>query len=85
MKFLQNHKKGKSHFIFYLGFLSQIFTIHRTAGERGLSFNPLYQFHPLKDALKLAGWLLETAQLCAKIAAGLEPGTFDFLAQVANH
>ena len=29
--------------------------------------------------------MLETAHLCAKLVAELEPGTFGFLMQVANH
>ena len=37
-----------THFgFFYLGFLSQIFTIHRTAGEgEAISIYPCYHFHP---------------------------------------
>ena len=33
----------------------------------------------------MAGLLLQRAHLCAKLAAELEPGTFGFLMQVANH
>ena len=33
----------------------------------------------------LAGGLLRGAHLCVQLAAGLEPGTFGFRAQVANH
>ena len=37
-------------FLFYQGFLSQTLMIHRTAWEgRGLSFIPLYHFHPLTN------------------------------------
>ena len=33
----------------------------------------------------MAALLLQRAHLCAKLAAELEPGTFGFLVQVANH
>ena len=35
-------------YIFYLGFLSQIFAIHRVADKgEGIYLSPLYHFHPL--------------------------------------
>ena len=44
---------------------------------------PLYHFHPLHTQT-LARRLLQRAHLCTQLAAGLEPGNFGFLAQVAN-
>ena len=41
-------------FFFYLSFLSQTFTIHRTAGEgEGICLTPLYHFHPLHRHLDI--------------------------------
>ena len=37
------------------------------------------------DTQTLVGLLLQTADLCIQIAAGLKPGTSGFQAQVANH
>ena len=36
-------------FFFYQGFLSRTLTTHRTAGEGGTIFIPLYHFHPLTN------------------------------------
>ena len=74
-------------FFFYLGFLSQPFMNHRTAGEgEGHSFKSSTPLPPTStDTQTLAGWLLQRAHLCTQVAAGLELGTFGFQAQVANH
>ena len=41
--------------IFHMGFLSQTFTIQRTAGEGGaISLTPLYRFHPLHRHLDIS-------------------------------
>ena len=59
-------------------FLSRTFANHRNAGEGvGDFFNSQLPLPPASQALRhLAGRLL---------AAGLEPGTFRFQTQVANH
>ena len=74
-------------YFFYLGFLSQPFTNYRIAGEGGEHlFNSSLPFLRISQTLKtLAGRLLQRAQLCTWVAAGLVPGTFGFRAQVANH
>ena len=42
-------------FFFYLGFLSQTFTIHETAGEgEGIYLTPLYHFHLLHRHLDIS-------------------------------
>ena len=43
------------HFFFYLGFLSQTFTIHRTAGEGGdfIFLTPLYHHHSFHRHLNI--------------------------------
>ena len=38
-----------------------------------------------RDTQTLVGLLLQRAHLCAQLTAGLKPGTFVFLTQVANH
>ena len=38
---------------FYLGFLSQPLTNHKTAGEGGISLTPHYHFHPLHRHLDI--------------------------------
>ena len=71
-----------AEFCFLSCFYSRTFTIHRTAGKgRGYFFN----FHPLHRHWDISRRLLQRAHLCTYLAAGLEPGTFDFRAQVANH
>ena len=70
-----------------LGFLSWTFTNHRVASEgRGLLINSSVPLSPASQTLKtLSRQLLQRAQLCTKLAAGLYPGTFGFQVQVANH
>ena len=71
---------------FYLGILSQTFTIHMIAGQReSISLTPLYHFHRLHRHLRISQALLQTAHLCTQLAAVLEPETFDFSAEVDNH
>ena len=42
-------------FFFYLGFLSETFTNHRTAGEgEGISLTPHYHFHPIHRHLEIS-------------------------------
>ena len=66
-------------------FLSRTFTNHRTAGEgEGVSLTPHYNFHRFTDTQTLAERLLQRVHLCIQLAAGLEPGTFSFRAQVLN-
>ena len=45
-----DNAKNGMEFFFYLGFLSQTFTIHRTAGKVGeaISLSPIYHFHPAR-------------------------------------
>ena len=69
-------------FFFLSGF--SFTNIHDSQDSRGrkgggISLTPLYYFHPLYSRL------LQRAHLCTWLAAGLEPGTFSFRAQVANH
>ena len=71
-------KIGKKLFFFYLGFFSQPFTNHRTAGEgEGYFFNSLLLL-PSTDTQTLAGQLLQRTHLCRQAVAGLEPGAFGF-------
>ena len=77
------------HFFFYLGFLSQPFANHRTAGERGGHF---FNFLlPLPLPLLLHRHLDISQVIIAKtsplhtVAARLELETFGFRAQVPNH
>ena len=51
----------------------------------GISLTPRYQYHPLNRHLDISRPLLQRAHLFTRPAAGLEPGTFGFRAQVANH
>ena len=62
------------------------FTGQQEKGE-GISLTPLYHFHPLYRHLdiELARQLMQSAHFCTELAVGLETGTFDFRAQVANH
>ena len=48
----------------------------------GISLTPLYQFHPLHRHLDIS-WAI-TAE-SSPLAAVLEPETFGFRVQVANH
>ena len=71
-------------FFFYLGFLSQPFMNHKTAGEdqrRLLSTTSIC----FTDTYSLVKQLLQKANLCTQVGAGLEPGTFGFQVQIANH
>ena len=75
-------------FFFCLGFLSRTFTIHSTVREgEDIYLIPLYHFHPLHRNLNISRVIIaESSSLhIARIVAGLEPGTFDFRAQVDNH
>ena len=51
----------------------------------GISLTPHYHFYPLHRHWDISWWLQQRAHLCTKLAAGLEPGTFGFRAQVPNH
>ena len=53
----------------------------RGKGE-GISLTPHYPFHPLHRHLDTSRAITPDSTW---LAAGLEPGTFGFLAQVANH
>ena len=75
----------KKDFFFYLGFLLRTFTNRRTAGEgAGQFFNSYYHFHPLHRHLDMR-WTITAESSPPRIAAGLEPATFGFRAQVTNH
>ena len=64
-----------------MGFLSRTYTIHRTEGKgEGYLFNSTR----FTDAWTLAKRLLQRAQLCTELAAGLEAGTFGFREQGTN-
>ena len=71
-------------FFFYLGFLSQPFMNHKTTGEdQGwLLFTTSICF---TDTYSLVKQLLQKAHLCTQVGARLEPGTFGFQVQIANH
>ena len=78
-------------FWFQLFFFSVWVFFHKHSRITGLqekgeeiSLTPHYHFH-FTGTQALAGRLLQGAHLCAQLAAGLEPRTFDFPAQVANH
>ena len=61
------------------------FTGLQGKGE-GISLTPHYHFHPLHRHLDISRVITaESSPLHIAIAAGLEPGTFGFRAQVANH
>ena len=72
-------------FFFLPRFFSQTFTNHRTAGEGERHFfNSSLPLPPSSQTLSqvIAG---ESSPLYPQLAAGLEPGTFGFRRQVANH
>ena len=58
-------------------------------GQQGkgqdIYLTPLYHFHPLHRRLDIGRAIAAGAHVCAWLAAELEPGTFSFRAQVANH
>ena len=63
-----------------MGFFSQIFRIHRAAGEgRGYLFISFLLLQLTSETL------LQRARLCAKLAAKLEPGSLGFLMQFPKH
>ena len=74
------------HFFFYVGFHSRTFTNHKTAGEGGGYFiTSSLSLPPASQTLR--HW---QGDYCRELssaypAAGLEPGTFGYRAQVANH
>ena len=51
----------------------------------GISLTPRYHFHSLHRHLDIIRAIILKAHICTKVAAGLEPGTFGFREQVANH
>ena len=77
--------RKKVSFFFYLGFLSRTFTNLRTAEEGGISLTPHYHFHPLRRHLDFSRAITAESSLLRVVAAGPEPDTFGFGAQVANH
>ena len=67
-------------FFFFLGFLSQTFTNHRTAGEgEGIFLTPHYHFHLLYRHLDIS-WVITAESSPLYIANSLEPRTFGFRA-----
>lgn len=63
------------------------FTGHGSKDSRGRGrpfLISLYHFHPPQKH-SLAGLLLKRGHLCTWLVMGLEPGTFAFRAQIANH
>ena len=62
---------------------------HELKDSRSRGRLSLYNFFTtcfrFTNAQALAKLLLQRAHLCAKLAAGLEPGTFGFLSQVTNY
>ena len=67
-------------FFFNVGFLSQTFTNHRTAGKgEGISLTPHYYFHPLHRHLDISRAI--TAESSPLHIASI----FDFRPQVANY
>ena len=54
-------------------------------GEGGGIYLFSTTFTRFTDTLTLARLLLQRAHLYTQLAAGLEPGTFDFQAHIANH
>ena len=74
-------------FFSYLGCLSEPFTNHRSAGEGGGHFfNSSLPFDPLRRHLDINRAITaESSPLHIGRKAGLEPGTYGFRAQVANH
>ena len=72
--------------ILYLGFLSQKFTIHRTAGGVGSCLlTPLYHFHLFHRHLDIIWTITEEISPLQEIAVVLKLRTFGLRAQVANH
>ena len=74
-----NKRKGWGFFVvfgvFYVGFLSRKFRIHRRAGEgEASSLTPPFNFHLLHR--HLAGPLLQRAYLCSQLAAGPRLGNW---------
>ena len=50
-----------------------------------ISLTPLYQFYPLHRYLEITQAITAESLALHKLAAGLEPRTYGFPAQVANH
>ena len=50
-----------------------------------ISLTPRYHFHQLYRQLDISRVITEGAHLCTLLAAGQEPGTLGFRAQIANH
>ena len=72
-------------FFFLPRFFSQTFTNHRTAGEGERHFfNSSLPLPPSSQTLSQV-IAAESSPLYPQLAAGLEPGTFGFRRQVANH
>ena len=61
----------------------------RLTGQQGngeaIFSTRLYHFRNFTDTQMLARKLLQRAHVCTQLAAGIEPGTFGFQAQVAKH
>ena len=71
-------------FFFYLGFFHKHSRITGLWGRReGISLTLHYHFHPLNRHSEITRAII--ADSCTYPEAGLELGTFDFQAQVANH
>ena len=89
-KFFLHAVKQDSLFIFVSlsGFSStNIYNLqdNRYKGREAISLYPFYRFHSLQGHLDISRVILQRAHLCAQLTAGLKPGTFVFLTQVANH
>ena len=70
---------------FYLGFISQPFTNHRTEWtEKNISLTPDYHFHPHQRHLDISRTVTAETYIYIQLVAVFETGTFGFRVQVTN-
>ena len=71
---------------FYLGFLSQTFTIHRTPDEgEPIPLTSFYYFHPLQRHLDISGEVTTERSLLDIACKRTLNRSFGFRVQVSNH
>ena len=69
LNYLKKYSRTYLYFFFYLSFLLQTFTNHRTAGEgEGISLTPHYHFHPLHRHLDIS-WAITAESSLLHIAS----------------
>ena len=69
LNYLKKYSRTYLYFFFYVSFLLQTFTNHRTAGEgEGISLTPHYHFHPLHRHLDIS-WAITAESSLLHIAS----------------